>query len=87
MSKQNLFTTEEVVDITTIYVHTPGLSRTQRAELASALHTGNTHSIKSWAAQFGRLEKQDNQRPRATEFIISRLLREVAQALDPLRFA
>ena len=87
MSKQNLFTHEELVDITTIYINTPGMGRTQRAKLASALHRGNSHSLKSWAAQFGRLEKQDNQRPQATEFIISSLLREVAQALYPLRFA
>ena len=86
LSTSTRYTPEQFADAVRVYANTPGMGRTQRAVLTDALHPGNGHSIESWAAVFGQLEKLDAERSTATEFVHTKLLSDIASALYPERF-
>ena len=81
--KSNLYQQHEATVIVHSYMKHPELSRNRKAEVASTLCPDNTHSLASWAAQFGRLEALDNRNPNATQWRVSTLLRETAEELYP----
>ena len=84
---RNRYSAQEENTVVSVYQHTPGESRTNRAIIASALHPTNTHSLASWAAMFGRLEKLDKRNTKATRFVVSQSLTAAAEKAAPELFA
>ena len=84
---RNRYSQQEENTVVSVYLHTPGESRTNRGIIASALHHNNTHSLASWCAQFGRLEMLDKRNTKATRFRISQSLTAAAEKAAPEVFA
>ena len=79
------YTQNEEKTICHIYTHS-NCSRTRRALIAEAL-LGTSHSLASYAAQFGRLEALDTRIPTACRFGVSKSLAATAADFAPHIFA